>query len=467
MNQSNNSILQKEILKYLKTPDLHKFIIDYAEKHPEFMENFIAHFNPQQISADKDDYEGIVMDAFGGNTLKSSDRYQDYGDYGFDALSVAEDLKPLLDKADYFVKHKNFEEAIRICTAMIETIADEWSPDFDYDGEVQVIYDAAIDKLQKMLEQNLLSSAQKQTLFTWYSEEQQKEKHRDAGLNTSLKALEAFFSDTPEMLQQNINNIDERIQNAPNDYRREEAAMDKIRLLQHAGHMQEAETAISQYLVFSKVRALRVEKLMQEKQYEQAIVVITDGIKIAEAHNHPGTIAGWKDKLLDIYLLQNNKAKIISTAHDLFISGRDSWKYYQTLKKYIPQAEWPHALQRLLAGMSDGGWGGANEFKAEILIEHQMWDSLFALCKKANAESIEKYEKYLKPYYAKEIFDAYFNYAEKQALITDKQAYTNIARILKKMKGYEGGKEMVNKLLLKYRELYKRRKNMMEELKGV
>jgi len=35
------------------------------------------------------------------------------------------------------------------------------------------------------------------------------------------------------------------------------------------------------------------------------------------------------------------------------------------------------------------------------------------------------------------------------------------------MKGYEGGKEIVNKLLLKYRELYKRRKNMMEELKGV
>jgi hypothetical protein len=286
-------------------------------------------------------------------------------------------------------------------------------------------------------------------------------------LNTDLKALEEFFTDTPEMLQQSIKNIDERIDRAVSDYEKEKAAMQKIRLLQNAGLEHEAETAISQYLEFSDVRKLRVEELLYKKQYEEAIDLIKDGIKIAESKKLYGTLNDWKDKLLDIYVLQKDKAKIISTAEDLFINGRDSRKYYQTLKKYIPQAEWPHALQRLLAGMSDGGWGGANEFKAEILIEHQMWDSLFALCKKANAESIEKYEKYLKPYYAKEIFDVYFNYAEKQALITDKQAYTNVARILKKMKGYEGGEEIVNKLLLKYRELYKRRKNMMEELKGV
>jgi hypothetical protein len=120
-----------------------------------------------------------------------------------------------------------------------------------------------------------------------------------------------------------------------------------------------------------------------------------------------------------IYLPQKNTANIISTAQDLFITGRDSRKYYPVLKKHITQAEWPDVLQRLLARMKDSGWE-VNEFKAEILIEHQMWEGLFSLCKKANVESIEKYEKYLKPHYTKEIFDAYFNYVEKQALVTDK-----------------------------------------------
>ncbi len=237
-------------------------------------------------------------------------------------------------------------------------------------------------------------------------------KHRHIGLNTDLKALEEFFADTPEMLQQSLKNIDERIKSAVSDYEKGRAAMQKIRLLQNAGLNHEAETAITQYLDFSEVRKLRVEKFLYAKQYEEAIDLIKEGIKIAESKNHPGTASDWKDKLLSIYLLQKDTAKIISTAEDLFINGRDSRKYYPILKKYIAQVEWPDALQRLLAGMNDGGWSGANEFKAEILIEHQMWDRLFALCKKTNVESIEKYEKYLKPYYAKEIFDAYLSYVE-------------------------------------------------------
>jgi hypothetical protein len=467
MKQSNNNIRPKEILKYINTADLHKFIIDYGAKHPEFMEKFMASFGPQQASSGKEDYAGAIMNAFGSNTIKSANRYYDYGGLGFDAVDVAEDLKPLLDKTDYFIKHKNYNEALLICCTLIETIPLEWNPDFDYDGDVQVIYDSAIDKLQEMLEQNMLSSVQKKALFTWYSKEHKNEKHTDVGLNTDLRALEEFFTDTPEMLRQNIKNIDERLESATDDYNRQKAAMDKIRLLQNAGQMREAETVISQYLVFPDVRKLRVEKLVYEKQYEQAINLIKDGIKIAGSHNHPGTAADWKDKLLDIYLLQKNTDKIISTAEELFINGRESRKYYPILKKHITQAEWPDTLRRLLAGIEDSGWNGVNDFKAEILIEHKMWEDLFTLCKKANVESIEKYEKYLRPHYAKEIFDAYFNYAERQALITDKQAYSNVARVLKKMKRYEGGKKVTDQLLLKYRELYKRRKNMMEELRGV
>lgn len=72
-----------------------------------------------------------------------------------------------------------------------------------------------------------------------------------------------------------------------------------------------------------------------------------------------------------------------------------------------------------------------------------MWHRLFALCQNSGAERFEEYEKYLKPFYATEIFNAHRRYVEKQSLITDKQAYRNVARVLKKMKGYEGGKKIV------------------------
>lgn len=115
----------------------------------------------------------------------------------------------------------------------------------------------------------------------------------------------------------------------------------------------------------------------------------------------------------------------------------------------------------------DSGFFGFNELKADMFIEHKMWDRLLVLCEKAGAEKLEKYEKYLKPLYAKEIFAAYQKYLEKQALITDQNAYDNVARLLKKMKGYEGGGVVVSKLLLKYKEVYKRRKNMMKALERV
>src|SRR5207249_1218575 len=158
-----------------------------------------------------------------------------------------------------------------------------------------------------------------------------------------------------------------------------------------------AETVISRYLEFPEIRKLRIEKLMREKSYEEAIDMIKDGIKIAEKNNRHGTVESWKDKLLDIYLLQKNTGKIISAAEDLFLNGHDSRKYYAVLKKHTTQNQWPDALQRLLSWMEDPKWNGTNDFKAEILIEHQMWDRLFSLCKKGHVERLEKYEKYLKP----------------------------------------------------------------------
>ncbi|MEJ7683840.1 MAG: hypothetical protein WKG06_39465 [Segetibacter sp.] len=462
MDQINKKITIEEIVKQLSVADLQGFIIKYAAKHPEFEKVFIGAFNPKKPAAGKEEYIAHIKDAFMGSEPPSRNRYRDYGDYGFDAVEVAGDLEPLLEKADYYIRHANYEEAILICKSLIETIPNEWEADFDYDGDVQVIYDRAIDKLQLLLEQNTLSPALKKELFNWYSNEHKNTKHEYVGLNTDLKALEQFFRDTPEMLQQNIANMEERIKNSGNEYDRQRAAIAKIRLLQNAGMENEAEAAISQYIHFSNVRKLRLEKLLDEKNYQEAINVIHGGIEVARQQNHFGTLTDWKDELLNIYLQQNDTGKIISTAADLFINGRNRRKYYDVLKQNITQSDWPAALLRLLNELGNKD----NAFKAEILIEHQMWDKLFDLCK-GNAESIEQYEKYLKPHYAKDILAAYHNYVEKQALITDQRSYENVARVLAKMKKYEGGKELVQSLVQKYRAVYKRRKNMIAALKDI
>jgi hypothetical protein len=430
----------KEILKYCETTNLHQFIIDYAAKDREFKNALISRLDPKKISEDKEDYAAAILMAFNDNAMKGGNRYSGWEEYGFDAMDVAADLQPLLEKVDYCLLNKNYDEAVIICQALIETIPDEWEPEFDEDGDVQVVYDDAIEKLRKILENNFLTSVQKEALFDWYTGEHTKSKHEYVGLDTNLKVLEVFFSDTPEMLAKNLANMEERIKNSASDYEKEKAAISKIELLQNAGLEAEAESAISQYIRFKDVRKLRLEKLIKGKQYADAIQLIAEGIQVALNEQHPGTVTNWKEDLLNIYELQKDPAKILATAEELFYDSHNHRKYYDQLKKYTPESEWPVTLERLLSKMNSGFFG-FNSLKAEILIEHKMWERLFAICQKAGAEKLEEYEKYLTPYYAKEIFDSFYKYVETQALITDQNAYMNVARVLKKMKQYEGGEK--------------------------
>lgn len=463
-----NNKKYKEILKHCDVKDLHQFIMDYASKNPGFAKAFTARFNPEKTSSgSKVNYVSAIEKSFRSNMNRVGDRYNGWNDFGFDAYDVAHDLKPLLEKIDYYLQNNNVGEVVLICRALIETIPDEWNDvgDGDEDGDVQVVYDTAIDKLQEMMAENRLSQTQKEALFEWYIKENKLiAKHEYVGLNTSLGVLEGYFADTPQMLRKNLAGIENRINNGGSDYRKAEAAISKINLLQKAGLDDEAENAITEYIRFKDVRKLRLKKLMKEKRYADAIELIEVGIKIAIQKKHPGTVNDWKAELLSVYKQQNNPDKILSTVEELFYSDSGSdRKYYAELKKYTPEKDWPATLERLL-GKMDKGYYGFNDLKADIFIEHKMWDRLFALCKKSGAEKLEKYEKYLKPFYAKEIFDEYKKYVEKQALITDQDAYNNVARVLKRMKGFEGGGVVVTKLLLKYKEVYKRRKNMMKAL---
>lgn len=333
--------LMKEILNHCNNADLQQFLIDYAAKNTGFEKALMAKFSPEKISSgSKENYISDIESAFRKNMNRAGDRYNGWDDFGFNAYAVAEDLKPLLEKADYYLQNNNVGEAILVCMALIEIIPDEWNDEGeDEDGDVQVVYDTAIDKLQQILAENRLSKTQKEALFEWYSEENKlAAKHEYIGLNTTLGILESYFTDTPEMLQKNLANMEERINNAGSDYRREDAAMSKIHLLQKAGLNDEGESAITEYIRFKDVRKLRLEKLIKEKRYADAIELIQAGIKIAIQEKHPGTVNSWKDELLSVYKLQKNLDNILSAAEELFYHDPSgSRKYYEELKKYTPK----------------------------------------------------------------------------------------------------------------------------------
>ena len=188
-----------DILNFTEKDKLIDFIKSYAQKDAAFNNTLLETFSPNRQSDKKqkqqprEDYVKLIQNAFVGQPAKRSGRhgyYNDYDDFGFDAEEVSDQLEILLEKARYFIKYQNIEEAIIIAQKMVETIPGEWDQDFDYEGDVQVVYDEAIDMLEGLLKEGLLSDEQKESLFDWYEQEIIDNKHEYVGLNTSLDLLE-------------------------------------------------------------------------------------------------------------------------------------------------------------------------------------------------------------------------------------------------------------------------------------
>lgn len=465
-----------DILNFTEKDKLVDFIKRYAQKDSAFNNALLETFSPNRQSEKKqkqqprEDYVKLIQNAFVPHSSRRSGRsdyYNDYDDFGFDAEEVSDQLEVLLEKARYYIKYQNIEEAILIAQKMIETIPDEWDPNFDYEGDVQVKYDEAIDMLEGLLKDELLLDEQKESLFDWYEQEIIDNKHEYVGLNTSLDVLEDYFLlGVKDGFERTLQILDQQIK-ASSDYTQETLIEKKIHILYEFDHSEKADKVISDFLYFPKVRRIRLKQMLDKNEYQSAIKLINDGVEIARKGNYSGTVVSWKEELLAIYKLLGEKGKELALAKELFTKSNDSRKYYKMLKRITPKADWENMLQWILNSLGDGSYYGANNLKADILIEHKMWDDLWSLCQKGNISDIEKYEKHLRPKFDEGIFKIYVAYAERQAQVTDKDAYKRVADTLRRMKTFAGGKELVKQLVSKYRHQYKRRPYMMKELDRV
>lgn len=157
-----NNIDLEEILAHTDSEILKQWVLEYAREHSSFEQLLRENFSPENIQKETaKNYPKLIRAAFHSNPIPMDDRFRRHEYYDFDAESVRADLEKILEDVSYFLQNNNVSMAIQICKDLIEIIPGEWADDFDRDGDVQVMYDAAIDHLEKILESNLLSKRRK------------------------------------------------------------------------------------------------------------------------------------------------------------------------------------------------------------------------------------------------------------------------------------------------------------------
>ena len=448
-----------EILKQSKNKDLTSFLTQYANKHPDFYQELISNLHPKKKANVKVDYSKEIQKCF----KYSYDNYS----YRNGGQSIAYKLDKYIEKAKSLMKLNCQEEAMTILLHIIREIGDGYEELDDYDGDLGTVCQDAVELLAEMIKTGLPDDLLKDLTdeISKLIKNSNYDNYDLADLNELLFSISIKTSD----FDNGIRIIDETLTNEPDSFRAASLVTSKIELLEKADKKEEVAKVITFYLYLPEIRKIRLNELRSKKQYEQSLILIDEGINLAEKKGHPGTVTDWKDEKLTVYKLMDNKEKVIELAEDLFITGRESMKYYHMLKTVIPAEKWADYLDDFLSKSDKQDMWRFGYVFAKIYIEEEYWDRLMVYVEKniqlGKYNSLGEYEPYLKPRYPERMLAFY------RTKITDYAAnnmgrdhYIYVSNVLKTMKKYPGGAEIVHTLMAHFKSVYSKRRAMMEEL---
>ncbi len=455
-----------ELLHHIEHSQLKAFIAEYAHQHASFKQDIFTYFNPQEPQKSISDYRDIVSAAF---DFEPTGRYSKGYDFYKAASDAGDEFSSLLEKAGYFIIKNNFEEAAAIAQSIIETIPRNYERVDDSDGELGTVFDDAAGLLLQIAENEKAGRELKKEIFYWVGKEMKEKIYSDYGFD-KIYSLLIPYTRAAGLYEEALQITDERIQMAENDYGLESVVNDKISLMQQNNHADEAEWVINSYMELASIRKIRINKILGEKRYQEAVNLIEEGIQIAAKNGYSGTEIEWKDQLLELYIRMADHNNILKHAEDLFYNGRDEMKYYHILKNETEAEKWEDYLDALLLrnDKKAGPRSVSNFVLGLIYIEEKYWERLLQHVEKVDLGAVEQYEQYLKPIFPDKLRNLL---VEKLLLYAGRNVgrdhYRYVAAILKKIRTYPEGNKIVEKLLAEFKIKYKTRRAVMEELRGV
>src|SRR5690606_10452168 len=106
----------------------------------------------------------------------------------------------------------------------------------------------------------------------------------------------------------------------------------QIEFCKEIGRLNEANELISKNMDLVEVRKEEVDKLLSLQEYQSAKKLIQEGIEIAEAKKHPGTVIAWQKDLLHIASLEKDVATVRRISKTLAFEWELNRTYYTQWK---------------------------------------------------------------------------------------------------------------------------------------
>ena len=397
-----------------------------------------------------------------GYHYSDRDGFVDY----YHATDYTDALNTLLDENVPLLLEKNYRmEAFELVNCVFYEIGNRDMDDSD--GSTSFVADNCYEYWQTILHE--CNDKEKETMFQWFQDYQE---------NYVVDYLEDYISDfllnefhDEEMLQKKLYMLDEKItkfqkENYSGDsysayYGMVNNITARIRLMEELNYSkQEIRDYRQKYKNFSEIRKMEIQEYLSGRRYVEAISVLKESKKMDA--NQAGLVAEYSQQLIEIYEKRNmQKEYEQELQYQVFECMQRNLEYIVKLKKLCSETEWEEQREKFLQGKTST-W-----IIYEFLIEENLFGRLLQEIQKNNSiYTLDQYEKVLKKHLPNEVRDMYVQYVKNGAARTaDRKSYKNLMSYLKKITKYPDGKKIARDIADCWKQDYKRRPAMMDELR--
>ena len=210
-----------------------------------------------------------------------------------------------------------------------------------------------------------------------------------------------------------------------------------------------------------QVRSLWICKYEKAGDQEQAIRLLKESMEQAE--DKPGLVLDYRRMLMQIYRQMGNEAEYRAELAQIILN--DPWaleEEYNEYKAMFNKTEWKQELEKVLASPY-----GKNHLY-ELLEKEKLYGRLMEEIKELKSLSVlRRFENILQKEYGDEILQIYVENVEEMAgQKGGRSMYKELAQILTHMKEFSNGTETVEQIVKSWRNKYRNRRAMMDELKN-
>lgn len=464
----------EELMKRAKAEDYLHFVQEKIRFNQELKEELTAYLKAKYTTADELDYGKEVEDIF--KTSHSSargngrwNRYDDFETINWDKVFTK--IHHLFSDVGSLMESGIATPAIDVSVRFFQLLGKHYDDSlmYDYDSEVCIVCEVAAGLVEKASRHASVSADKKVELLEDLRKLSAYEVYRNyeyCDMNDLVMQVNVNVQSPEDALKL----LDRILKEREYSYDLYKYVNEKIDILQGLNRNDEIRKLVNQYLFLPEIREQEVDRLIDGIRYKEALRMLDEGILLAKEEDHRGTELRWILKKIGIYELMDDKSSLIACNRLMFVGNGGSMEYYHKLKRLVDTSEWQPFLDKLIEDTKVISSYGIERILPDIYVEEKDFEKLYTFIYNASRferlDLVQKYGLQLPSTYASSLLAVFAidirDYAERNI---GRNYYVRVAEMLHFMKRFKGGAVVVNELLTEFRDKYRRRPAMMDELR--